>query len=189
MGLAAALGLVASQMGRRIVMPIHASGARFILDRRIPSVKRLQDWTGASQAGIAVLEFDGLRQATFADLITRADVVINRAVQANSFPETILAGRPQLVITMPAAGYMDSELMADKMPCARCRYDEAPEKLAGAIGRLLFDEAARNACVKSLRSMLHASFAAPGANFGCILAQAIGIDFPQNVLAAYPTRR
>src|SRR5437660_1069697 len=98
---------VSERSGKRIFMPLIREGANFVLSKRMPGVYSIEQEPLDSRTGVVILPYDTLPQPSFIDLISGSDLVVHRTVQTNSFAETIFAQRPQVIMTIPAAGYMD----------------------------------------------------------------------------------
>jgi hypothetical protein len=169
-----ALSQVAQHSGRRVVLPIIQQAADVIFAWELPAVCHIEQ-SAPESGSVAVLPYDTLPQASFTNLMLCANLVINRSIQSNAFAETLIARLPQLVMTIPAAGYMDAELMAESMPLGHFRYNQPVEALAAEITRLLDDSAYREQSGGSLWSLFDRMYASPETNFGHVLARFAGV--------------
>jgi hypothetical protein len=172
LAIAQALRQVGTRGARRVVLPVTTSGADFLQQQA--GIGSVQD-CGDDHYGVVVAPFEVLPQGSYMDLILGADLVINRAVQANSFAETLLARQPQLVMTIPAAGYMDAELMAQGLPRGLVRYDQSPDAIGEEIYRVLTRPAYRRELVNAQVAAFAAMYADPRTNFGSVLARIAGL--------------
>jgi hypothetical protein len=166
-----ALRAVAQQTDRPIFMPLIRKGAELVLAQNLADVSAITQWNADGPAGVVMLLYDTLPQSWFVNFVVGADLIINRAVQANSFVETILAQTPQLVMTIPAAGYMEAELMAEGMPHSLIRYNQDPRAISAEIYQLLTDPKYRDRQSSDLQAMFASMYANPAVNFGNVLAR------------------
>ncbi len=169
-----ALHEVVRRTNRSIFFLTHANGVDFILNHQLPEVTSIDEHHVASKS-VYLLKYENLEQSRYMDLITSSNLVINRAVQANSFVETILALRPQLVITMPAAGYMEAELMAEDLPIGRMPYDTLAFSMADELERLLTDQAHAATYVTTMLDVFNQMNDDPQSSFSEVLAFVAGL--------------
>jgi hypothetical protein len=176
LGLVRGLCQVAEKTSKPVFLPLVRSGADFILSQNLSNVHSMGSGASGVKPGVVLLPYEVLVQSSFVDLIVGADLIINRAVQSNSFSETILAGKPQLVITMPAAGYMEAELMAQGMKQGLLHYNDPPEEIGAEIFRVLTAPEYRQSMVSYQQTMLLSMFLDPEINFGHIMAEVAGLS-------------
>ncbi len=106
---------VAEQTGRTVRVPIDLAGADYIRDQRLPSVAVLPPAKASNGeidgARVVLSAYRDLSQEQHARLLGAADVAVSRTGgQANSTVVLALARTPNVVVDMPACGYMQSEL-------------------------------------------------------------------------------
>jgi hypothetical protein len=169
LALVQALQRVAKHTSKRVVLPIPRPGA--VLAQASLSVKSIEHADQADPPGVVLAPHDVLPQAAFMDLILGADLVVNRAVQANSYVETVLVHKPQLVMTIPAAGYMDAEAMAQALRRGVIQCNQGPEELADEIVRVLEVPGYRRALVRSMADTFTQMYVDPHTNFGDVLTE------------------
>jgi hypothetical protein len=111
--LVCALEKVSRRMARRIWMPIHSSGARFLLGNVPDGVAVVLDSAGDfdHKTRVVAAGYDYIPQDDHTSLLSMADVVLCRtAGQSNASVVLALSKTPSIVLDMPARGYMQSEL-------------------------------------------------------------------------------
>ncbi len=188
--LIAALRIVSEQTGRRIYLPLIRQGAVFALAQQLPGVYSIEEELTDGQTGVIILPYDTLPQPSFIELITASDLVVHRTVQTNSFAETIFAQAPQLVMTIPAAGYMEAELMAQSMEQGLIRYNQDPQEIASEIIRILTEPGQREALVNNLEDTFNSMYSNPESNFGIVLARVARLNLHISLrLVTFPERR
>jgi hypothetical protein len=170
-----ALVQVAQEHAQQIVLPIIRQGGQYILSASLQGVYPIEQRQSASEPGLFVLPYDTVPQPLFANLILSSDLVVNRAVQANSFAETILAHVSQVVLTIPGAGYMDAELMAQSLERGHLRHNQSVAQINEELTRLLTDHTYRDQRVNSLWAIFQNMFTSTESNFGHVLMRAAGL--------------
>jgi hypothetical protein len=102
------LQLVARRQGCRVFVPIDAAVLQ-ILDRRFDDI--LLASSRGYPGGVRLVPYESLSQADHARLLGTADLAVTRTgAQANAFAVLSLVKTPSVVMDLPAAGYMQSEL-------------------------------------------------------------------------------
>ncbi len=105
---------VAEQTGRTVRVPIDVAGADYIRDQRLPSVAVLPAKPSNGEidgARVVLSAYRDLSQEQHTRMLGAADVAVSRTGgQANSTVVLALARTPNVVVDMPACGYMQSEL-------------------------------------------------------------------------------
>lgn len=171
-----ALRFVAEQSGKRIFMPLIRQGADFVLSKHILNVSSIEQEPLDSRTGVTILPYDTLPQPSFIDLISASNLVVHRTVQTNSFAETIFAQVPQIIMTIPAAGYMEAELMAQNMSQGLVRYNQDPKEIGAEIFRIINDPGYKTNLLHSLWSTFSNMYSDPQSNFGSVLARIAGLS-------------
>lgn len=171
-----ALSYTAKQTSRTVFLPLVKSAVDFILSQNISDIYSVESMTDSAKAPVILLPYDVLSQSLFVDLITVSDLVINRSVQSNSFAETIFAEKPPVVITMPASGYMESELMAQNLKYGLLRYNLQPDKMGEYFYKILTNSEHRNKSRNAIQDTFNAMRSNPETNFGDILACVAGLN-------------
>ena len=170
-----ALCLLSEKTDRPIFLPLIRQGADWILSQNIVNVFSVDHQNSNSSSGVVVVPYDTLVQSSFIDLIGSANLVINRSVQSNAFVETIFAGTPQLVITIPAAGYMENELMAQGMKEGLLKYNHEDTDLSTKMYDVLTKPDYQTELVNSLQVTFDDLYSNSATNFGSILIKAAGL--------------
>jgi hypothetical protein len=102
------LQLVARRQRCRVFVPIDAAVLQ-ILDRRFDDI--LLASSRGYPGGVRLVPYESLSQADHARLLGTADLAVTRTgAQANAFAVLSLVKTPSVVMDLPAAGYMQSEL-------------------------------------------------------------------------------
>lgn len=132
-----ALVTAGDRLGKRIWVPIDVAGADYLREEKLPGVTVLLPGEVARGAArVFVSPYRDLSQRDHARLLGASDLAISRTGgQANSTVVLALARTPNLVLDMPACGYMQSELTSlavrydvevDAEGRVRCRRKDAP---------------------------------------------------------------
>lgn len=171
-----ALRDVSKHTGKRIFMPLIRQGANFVLAQQMPDVYSVEQEPLDVQTGVIVLPYDTLPQPSFIDLISGSDLVVHRTVQTNSFAETIFAEVPQVVMTIPAAGYMDAEMMASAMKQGLLTYNQDSTEIATEVYRILTEPDCQDMLVRSIEKLFSDMYVHPESNFGSVLAKVAGVN-------------
>jgi hypothetical protein len=175
-----ALRIVSEQTGKRIFMPLIRQGADFVLSKQLPNVSSTEQEPSDYRTGVIILPYDTLPQPSFIDLITASDLVVHRTVQTNSFAETIFAQVPQVIMTIPAAGYMEAELMAESMSRGLIRYNQDPQEIATELYRILTDPEYQKNLLTNLWETFSNMYSNPESNFGAVLARVARLSPPSS---------
>lgn len=175
-----ALRSLSERSGKRIFMPLIRQGANFVLSQQVPDVYSTERGSLDVQTGVIVLPYDTLPQPSFIDLISGSDLVVHRTVQTNSFAETIFARVPLVVMTIPAAGYMDAEMMAGAMKHGLLAYNEDPTEISAEMYRILTESDYQDTVVKSLEELFMGMYSHQESNFGAVLAKLAGVERPSS---------
>jgi hypothetical protein len=171
-----ALRCVSEQSDKLIFMPLIRQGADFVLTQQMSAVYSIEQVLSDFRTGVVILPYDTLPQPSFIELITGSDLVVHRTIQTNSFAETIFARVPQVIMTIPAAGYMEAELMARQMSQGLIRYDQEPKEIASELYRILTASDYKKELLTSLWATFSSLYSSPQSNFGNILAQVAGLS-------------
>ncbi len=171
-----ALRYVSKRTNKRIFMPLIKQGTDFVLSKQVPDVYSIEQMPLDSRIGVIILPYDTLPQPLFIDLLTGSDLVVHRTVQTNSFAETIVAQTPLVVITIPAAGYMDAEMMVHAMNGGLLAYNQDPAEVGAEMYRILTQSDYRDALVNSLQELFTTMYSDPETNFGMVLARVAGLN-------------
>ncbi len=111
--IASALVQVARRLGRRIWMPIDTAGAEAVAAMGIEGLAIVSGEASSEipKEPLLLSPYRGLSQPDHTRLLGAADLAISRTGgQANSTVVLTFARTPNLVVDMPAEGYMQSEL-------------------------------------------------------------------------------
>ncbi len=171
-----ALRIVSQKTDKPVFLPIVRSGMEFVMSRNLPDVYFADSRIAGRGSGVFFLPYNTLPQSSFADLIAGSDLLVNRAVQSNSFAETILAGKPQIVVTIPAAGYMEAELMAQGLKQGLLSYDCGYEKMGSEMYKILTDPKYKDDLISYFQAAFDGIYLNPKTNFGDIISRIAGLS-------------
>jgi hypothetical protein len=184
-----ALVHVARRRNRRIRVPLDTAAAAFVAREPIAGVAL----DGSAGAGEPVLlrPYRDLSQDEHTRLLASADLAVSRtAGQANATVVLALARTPNLVIDMPARGYMQSERTSlafthdvgidergELVATPRARplgwraeWSWPSDRMAGLIGEILDDAGERDRRTSAAAEAFHALRAAPDGSLFAALA-------------------
>ncbi len=127
---------VAEQAGSTVWVPIDVAGADYMRELKLPSVVVLPNGE-TGDARVVLSAYRDLCQEHHARLLGAADVAVSRTGgQANSTVVLALARTPNVVVDMPACGYMQSEQSSSAMTheisvddSGRVVYEQKPRPL------------------------------------------------------------
>ncbi len=110
--IARALVMVSGRVGRRIWMPIDTAGADFLIGLAIDGLRVSDPGKPiGTEAAVVLVPYRGLPQSAHTTLLGAAHLAVSRTGgQANATCVLGLTKTPNVVIDMPACGYMQSEL-------------------------------------------------------------------------------
>lgn len=108
--LIAALTEASKAVGKRIIVSGVSPFVDMAKNHRIPEVFDIEDWNNGRQIGVFLARAPRIKQPLYGNYYRSADVAVTRTTQANSSAELVMAGVPQIVLTMPT-----SFMHADRM--------------------------------------------------------------------------
>ncbi|MCL5797173.1 MAG: hypothetical protein M1366_00040 [Patescibacteria group bacterium] len=135
----------------------------------------------AKKAKVLLVRAPRFPQSKYGMYHRAADVVIHRTVQANSSAESVIAGVPQLIFTIPGEGYMDAPKM-DQGAYLRGLRQYTSEvdmlKLASRLTDIATDPGEAASLVDAADTYFLQNHKNPGTNFFTMVAHLAGIPIP-----------
>jgi hypothetical protein len=174
---------LSDRTNRPIFLTMVRKGVDWILSQGFARVVSAEKVKTPVSSGLVVVPYDVLEQSNFIDLITGSDLLINRAAHTNAFTETIIAGKPQVVLTMPALGYMDAELMAKSMEMGILKYDQNPIEMGNEIYKILTDSEYQEQLISHLSALLNSMYSNPDTNFWDVVHRIAGLSRKEEYLS------
>ncbi len=170
-----ALVKVSRKMNKTVYLPMVNKGADFIISFNFDHVYTLETLGQPEAPAVALVSYVSLQQPDYFDLIAASDLVINRTAQSNSFAETIIVSTPQVVLTLPAAGYMEAEISARSLNRGVLEYNTPFGEMAEEMVKILNDPDYRKNLLQELGKMLYENYVHPDTNFGNLIAKTAGL--------------
>ena len=171
-----ALSYVSKVTKKNVFLPIIKNAEKFILSQNMSDVYPMNAYeVSMKKRAVYIMPYNVIPQHLFINLIAASDIVVNRSTQSNSFIETIMTDTAQLVSIIPAADYMDGELMAMNLKHGLIAYNWPSEKIGMEIEKIITDNTYKNDLIGKFKQMLIKMNEDQKTNFGSILTEVSGL--------------
>src|SRR3989338_1414328 len=171
--------LTSDKVKRPIILSGVENFVNYINSLRIPYVEELGDHKNSGK--VLLVRAPRFPQSEYGLYHRAADVSIHRTTQANTSAEGVIAGVPQIILTMPGNGYMDTQKMDKGAYIRGLRQYEvgvSTEKLADRITGIINDPGESASLVDLADTYFLQEHMNPGTNFFSVVGHISGIPIP-----------